>query len=223
MLGIALETVRRSNPLSSAEKSCFSLEKPHFLRVLQDSCSAHATRCMAPAALHFASRPPNRVVFRVARVAKTLGFCIAAEDTEPSGCREIRTLGRDDFCFAELVVTTERRRSTRFCLAVWASGSRNLYFPSMGDDTSNTAQDRHPELAGSVWISRDAKHRSHNRGKPRTASELSFEQFPITTPHVGIRLIRGLVNLLSIRIRVLVVSLIIFGPTILPEFTRVGQ
>jgi len=29
---------------------------------------------MAPAALHFASRCPNRVVFRVARVAKTLGF-----------------------------------------------------------------------------------------------------------------------------------------------------
>ena len=37
-------------------------------------CSAHATRCMAPAALFFASRTENRVVFRVARVAKTLGF-----------------------------------------------------------------------------------------------------------------------------------------------------
>ena len=34
---------------------------------------------MAPAALHFASRLPNRVVFRVARAAKTLGFCMSAD------------------------------------------------------------------------------------------------------------------------------------------------
>ena len=46
-------------------------------------CSAHATRCMAPAALHFASRYPNRVVFRVARVVKTLGFCMAPSGTAP--------------------------------------------------------------------------------------------------------------------------------------------
>jgi hypothetical protein len=46
-------------------------------------CSAHATRCMAPAALHFASRNPNRVVFRVARVAKTLGFCMSQSGTDP--------------------------------------------------------------------------------------------------------------------------------------------
>jgi hypothetical protein len=35
---------------------------------------------MAPAALHFASRTPKRVVFRVARVAKTLGVCMSADD-----------------------------------------------------------------------------------------------------------------------------------------------
>ena len=38
----------------------------HFGEVPLEFCSAHATRCMAPAALHFASRTPDRVVFRVA-------------------------------------------------------------------------------------------------------------------------------------------------------------
>jgi hypothetical protein len=33
--------------------------------------------------LHFASRTPNRVVFRVARVAKTFGFCMCQSDTDP--------------------------------------------------------------------------------------------------------------------------------------------
>jgi hypothetical protein len=54
----------------------------HFWPIAWEFCSAHATRCMAPAALYFASRSQNRVVFRVARVAKTLGFCMAQSDTD---------------------------------------------------------------------------------------------------------------------------------------------
>ena len=55
-----------SNPLSSAAKQCFSLGISHFLRVPRGFCSLHAARCVSPAALHFASRCQNRVVFRVA-------------------------------------------------------------------------------------------------------------------------------------------------------------
>jgi hypothetical protein len=33
--------------------------------------------------LHFASRTENRVVFRVARVVKTLRFCMCQSDTDP--------------------------------------------------------------------------------------------------------------------------------------------
>jgi hypothetical protein len=40
---------------------------------------AHATRCMAPAALHFASRTPIRVVFRVALRRENTGV--------PNSCR----------------------------------------------------------------------------------------------------------------------------------------
>jgi hypothetical protein len=39
------------------------------------------------AALHFASRCPNRVVFRVARVGKTLGFCMSQSGTDPQSWR----------------------------------------------------------------------------------------------------------------------------------------
>ncbi len=55
----------------------------HFGEVPLAVCSAHATRCMAPAALHFASRTENRVVFRVARVVKTLGFCMSRFRPDP--------------------------------------------------------------------------------------------------------------------------------------------
>jgi hypothetical protein len=55
-------------------KPWFSQGFSHFWPVPLAVCSAHATRCMAPAALHFASRCPNRVVFRVARVEKTQGI-----------------------------------------------------------------------------------------------------------------------------------------------------
>ena len=69
-----LKTIKGSNPLSSAAKRCFSLGISHFLRVPRDFCSLHATRCVSPAALHFASRCQNRVVFRVALWRQNIGL-----------------------------------------------------------------------------------------------------------------------------------------------------
>jgi hypothetical protein len=66
-----------SVPVLSAAKPWFSQGFSHFWPIALEFCSAHATRCMAPAALYFASRTPNRVVFRVARVVKTLGIAFA--------------------------------------------------------------------------------------------------------------------------------------------------
>ena len=74
---------KSSVPVLSAQKPWFSQGFSHIGPVPLAVCSAHATRCMAPAALHFASRYPNRVVFRVARVVKTLGFCMAPSGTAP--------------------------------------------------------------------------------------------------------------------------------------------
>ena len=54
------------NPVLSAAKPWFSQGFSHFWPIALEFCSAHATRCMAPAALYFASRTENRVVFRVA-------------------------------------------------------------------------------------------------------------------------------------------------------------
>ena len=68
------EFVGCSVPVLSAVKPGFSQGFLHFWPVPLAVCSAHATRCMAPAALYFASRTENRVVFRVARVGKSLGF-----------------------------------------------------------------------------------------------------------------------------------------------------
>jgi hypothetical protein len=70
------KTPKSSVPVLSVPKPWFPQGFSHFWPIALEFCSAHATRCMAPAALLFASRTPNRVVFRVARVAKTLGFCI---------------------------------------------------------------------------------------------------------------------------------------------------
>ena len=62
-----LEKHKRVRFLSSPlQNQRFSQGFSHFWPVPLAVCSAHATRCMAPAALHFASRTPNRVVFRVA-------------------------------------------------------------------------------------------------------------------------------------------------------------
>jgi hypothetical protein len=77
------KTPKGSVPVLSAQKPWFSQGFSHFLPIALAVCSAHATRCMAPAALHFASRCLNRVVFRVARVAKTLGFGMFRSDTYP--------------------------------------------------------------------------------------------------------------------------------------------
>ena len=77
------QTPKSSVPVLSAAKPWFSQGFSHFWPIALEFCSAHATRCMAPAALYFASRTPNRVVFRVARVAKTLGFCMARSGTDP--------------------------------------------------------------------------------------------------------------------------------------------
>jgi hypothetical protein len=60
------KTSKSSIPVLSAQKPCFPQGFSHFGDVPLAVCSAHATRCMAPAALHFASRTQNRVVFRVA-------------------------------------------------------------------------------------------------------------------------------------------------------------
>jgi hypothetical protein len=68
--------------------SWFSQGFSHFLSIALAVCSAHATWCMAPAALHFASRSPNRAVFRVARVVKTLGFCMSWLGTDPDRRRQ---------------------------------------------------------------------------------------------------------------------------------------
>jgi hypothetical protein len=73
------KSCKRSNPLSSAVKPCFSLGISHFLRVPRDFCSLHATRCVSPAALHFASRPQNRVVFRVALWRQNIGLLHTSE------------------------------------------------------------------------------------------------------------------------------------------------
>jgi hypothetical protein len=68
------KTPESSVPVLSVAKPWFSQGFSHFWPIALEFCSAHATRCMAPAALYFASRTPNRVVFRVARVVKSLGF-----------------------------------------------------------------------------------------------------------------------------------------------------
>ena len=74
-----------SSPLQNQR---FSQGFSHFWPIALEFCSAHATRCMAPAALYFASRTENRVVFRVARVVKTLGFGMFRSDTYPRRWRE---------------------------------------------------------------------------------------------------------------------------------------
>ena len=71
------KTSKSSVPVLSAAKPWFSQGFSHFWAVPLEFCSAHATPCMAPAALFFASRTQIRVVFRVARVVKTLGFCMS--------------------------------------------------------------------------------------------------------------------------------------------------
>jgi hypothetical protein len=63
------KTSKCSIPVLSAQKPWFPQGFLHIWPIALAFCSAHATRCMAPAALHFASRTSNRVVFRVARVA----------------------------------------------------------------------------------------------------------------------------------------------------------
>jgi len=60
------KTSKSSVPVLSAAKPWFSQGFSHIWPIALEFCSAHAGRCMAPAALHFASRTPNRVVFRVA-------------------------------------------------------------------------------------------------------------------------------------------------------------
>jgi len=56
----------------------------YFLPIALAVCSAHAGSVHGVVRrLHFASRTPNRVVFRVARVAKTFGFCMCQSDTDP--------------------------------------------------------------------------------------------------------------------------------------------
>jgi hypothetical protein len=77
--GVAKRAVPRefvgcSVPVLSAQKPWCPQGFSHFWPIALAVCSAHATRRMTPAALHFASRSPNRVVFRVARVVKILGF-----------------------------------------------------------------------------------------------------------------------------------------------------
>jgi len=49
-----------------AAKPWFALGFSHIWPIALEFCSAHATRCMATAALYFASRTENRVVFQVA-------------------------------------------------------------------------------------------------------------------------------------------------------------
>ena len=51
---------KSSVPVLSAQKPYFPRGFSHIGPVPLSVCSAHATRCMAPAALHFASRSPNR-------------------------------------------------------------------------------------------------------------------------------------------------------------------
>ncbi len=60
------KTPKSSVPVLSAQEPWLPQVFLHFWPIALEFCSAHATRCMAPAALHFASRTENRVVFRVA-------------------------------------------------------------------------------------------------------------------------------------------------------------
>ncbi len=55
---------------------CASQYELYISQLVIDESGAGATRCMAHAALYSASRTENRVVFRVARVVKSLGFCM---------------------------------------------------------------------------------------------------------------------------------------------------
>jgi hypothetical protein len=50
-------------------------------RLLTNQCSRR--NFLLGKALYFASRTENRVVFRVARVAKTMGFCMSPFGTDP--------------------------------------------------------------------------------------------------------------------------------------------
>ena len=66
------------------------LQNPDFPRVfcisgqlLWSSVAPMQLGAWAPAALYFASRTPNRVVFRVARVVKSLGFCMSRFGHDP--------------------------------------------------------------------------------------------------------------------------------------------
>ena len=68
------KTSKSSAPVLSAVKPLF----PKVFRIsgqlLWLSVAPMRARCMAPTALFFASRTEIRVVFRVARVVKSLGF-----------------------------------------------------------------------------------------------------------------------------------------------------
>jgi hypothetical protein len=67
-----------SNPVLSAAKPWFSQGFSHFWPIALEFCSAHAGSVHGVVRrLYFASRTPNRVVFRVARVAKSLGIAFA--------------------------------------------------------------------------------------------------------------------------------------------------
>jgi len=68
------KTPKSSNPVLSAAKPWFSQGFLHIGPIALAVCSAHAGSVHGVVRrLHFASRCPNRVVFRVARVVKTLG------------------------------------------------------------------------------------------------------------------------------------------------------
>jgi hypothetical protein len=69
------------------KKTSFSQVFSHFWPIAWEFCSAQATRCRAPAALHFASQCPIRVVFRVARVAKP-----GTDDVQRELALEVRLL-----------------------------------------------------------------------------------------------------------------------------------
>jgi hypothetical protein len=72
------KTPESSVPVLSAAKPWFSQGFSHFWPIALEFCSAHAGSVHGVVRrLYFASRTPNRVVFRVARVAKSLGIAFA--------------------------------------------------------------------------------------------------------------------------------------------------
>jgi hypothetical protein len=89
------KSCKRSNPLSSAVKPCFSLGISHFLRVPRDFCSLHAARCVSPAALVFRVAPlKSSRLSRRALAAKHWAFAYLRVARESSSAEVLVFEGR---------------------------------------------------------------------------------------------------------------------------------